>query len=203
MVLDPAALLATTTTRIAINVAQSARARRETPYGSSPPEPNDVRANPTVGLERGETLELALRMLLTRLSPSERAAYILREAFDYSYREIAEVLTIREANARQLVTRARRGLARERRTAPVSADDERRLVDAFVAAAQAGNLAHLEQLLAAHQAASANRAGALGDTRVPIAAGGYVLDIRSDRKARRGRRALSRSSRNRSARRAL
>src|SRR6185369_5302046 len=99
---NPSAFLATTTTRLAINVLQSARIRRETYVGQWLPEPVDTGADPGLGAERREALEIAVLMLLERLSPAERAAYILREAFDYSYKEIAEMLHVEEANARQL-----------------------------------------------------------------------------------------------------
>jgi RNA polymerase sigma-70 factor, ECF subfamily len=111
VVRDAAAFLATTTTRLAINVMQSARSRRETYVGPSLPEPVDSNADPRLGAERGEALEVGVRVLLKKLSRTERAAYILREAFDYPYRDIANVLRLEEANARQVVTRARRALA--------------------------------------------------------------------------------------------
>jgi RNA polymerase sigma factor (sigma-70 family) len=145
---DTAAFLATTTKRLALNVAQSARARRETSINPWHPEPVDVQADPTLGAERREALELAMLMLLERLSPTERAAYVLREAFDYPYRQISEVLAVSEANARQLVTRARLHLAGERRR-QVSTVEQRRFIDVFVDAAQTGDLTTLEQLLAA------------------------------------------------------
>jgi RNA polymerase sigma-70 factor (ECF subfamily) len=94
------AFLATTTTRLAINVMQSARSRRETNAGPWLPEPVDTGADPGLGAERGEALELGLRALLRKLSPTERAAYILREAFDYPYRDIANVLRLGEAKTR-------------------------------------------------------------------------------------------------------
>jgi RNA polymerase sigma-70 factor, ECF subfamily len=146
---DAAAFLATTTKRLALNVAQSARVRRETYVDARDPEPVDVQADPTLGAERREALELALRMLMEKLSPSERAAYLLREAFDYPYRRISDVLATSEANTRQLVTRARLHLASEPRR-QVSAAEQQRFIDAFVDAAQTGDLRMLEQLLAAH-----------------------------------------------------
>jgi RNA polymerase sigma factor (sigma-70 family) len=145
---DAAAFLATTTTRLAINVTQSARARRETHVGPSLPEPGDAEADPALAAERREALELAVQMLLGKLSPAERAAYVLREAFDYPYRHISQVLGLSEANARQLAVRARRRLSGESRR-PVGASEERALLDAFVAATQTGDLATLEQLLTA------------------------------------------------------
>jgi RNA polymerase sigma-70 factor (ECF subfamily) len=149
---DADAFLATTATRLAINVTQSARARRETHVGPSLPEPADAEADPALAIEQREALELAVRMLLASLSPAERAAYVLREAFDYPYRQISQILGLSEANARQLAARARRRLSGERRR-PVAATEQQALLDAFVAAAQTGDLATLEQLLAADVAA--------------------------------------------------
>ena len=145
---DSGAFLATTTTRLAINVTQSAHARRETPVIAYQPESADPRADPSLDLERGEALELALRMLLAKLSPTERAAYVLREAFDYPYREIARVLALNEANARQLVVRARRRLMGGNGRA-VEAAEHQRFGEAFAEAAQFGALAPFERLLAA------------------------------------------------------
>src|SRR4051795_13660922 len=143
---EPAAFLATTTTRLAINQAQSARVRRETYIGPWLPEPVDTAADPLLGAERGEALEVGVLMLLEKLSPTERATYVLREAFDYSYREIAAVLEIEEANARQLSARARGRLEGARRRS-ADAEEHRRLLTAIVAAAQAGELAQLEEML--------------------------------------------------------
>lgn len=119
---DPPAFLATTTTRLAINAATSARARRETCLGPRLPEPVDTTTDPLLGAERGEALELAVLLLLEKLPPLERAAYVLREAFDYTYAHIADLLHVSEANARQLATRARKHLAAERRTPAGVAD---------------------------------------------------------------------------------
>jgi RNA polymerase sigma-70 factor, ECF subfamily len=145
---DAAAFLATTTKRLALNVAQSARARRETCFQPWHPEQVDAQADPRLSAERREEIEHALLTLSEKLSHSERAAYVLREAFDYPYRQIAGVLATSEANARQLVTRARVRLANGRRR-QVSTAEQQRFVDAFVDAAQTGHLTTLEQLLAA------------------------------------------------------
>lgn len=125
VVRDTAAFLATTTTHLAINVIQSARARRETHVGPWLPEPVDTSADPALGAERGEALQFAVLVLLGKLSPTERTAYVLREAFDYPYRDIAGILRLEEANTRQLVTRARQHVADGRR-APVSSMEQRR-----------------------------------------------------------------------------
>ncbi len=148
VVRDAAAFLVTTATRLAINVLQSARSRRETHVAPWLPEPVDAKADPGQGAERRQALELGVRLLLERLSPAERAAYILREAFDYGYRDIANVLRLAEANARQVVTRARQHVASGRTMATSSAEQER-LLHALIAAAQDGDLAGLEDLFAA------------------------------------------------------
>jgi RNA polymerase sigma-70 factor (TIGR02957 family) len=158
VVRDPPAFLATTATRLSINVLQSARTRRETYVGPWLPEPVDTSADPGLGAERSEALELAVLLLLERLTPTERAAYVLREAFNYPYKEIAEVLRIEEANARQLVTRAREHVADGRRTR-VSDAEQRRLLQAFIAAAQNGDLAELERLFAADVVSQADGGG--------------------------------------------
>ncbi|MGV9383380.1 sigma-70 family RNA polymerase sigma factor [Nonomuraea sp. NPDC003707] len=145
---DPAAFLATTTTRLAINATQSARVRRETYLGPWLPEPVDTAADPYLGAERAEALEFAVLLLLERLSPTERAAYVLREAFDYPYRQIADILELNEPAVRQLVSRARKRVLIARRT-PVTQAEQRRLLTAFVAAARSGDMTALEELFAA------------------------------------------------------
>ena len=143
---DAGAFLAVTTMRLAINVGQSARARHETAIGPWPAEVLDAGDDPFLGAERREALEGAMDALLEKLSPVERAVYVLREAFDYPYGQIAELLAVSEVNARQLVTRARRGLAREQRR-PVRAAERQWLLSVFVAAARTGDIATLEHLL--------------------------------------------------------
>lgn len=167
VVQNPEAFLATTTTRLAINVLQSARTRRETYVGPWLPEPVDTSADPGLGAERAEALELAVLLLLERLSPTERAAYVLREAFNYPHKEIAEVLHVEEANVRQLVTRARQHVTDGRR-ARVSNDEQRRFLHAFVAAAQTGDLAELEHLFAAGVVSRADGGGFIRAAQKPV-----------------------------------
>ena len=164
VVRDAAAFLATMTTRLAINVMQSARSRRETYVGPWLPEPVDTSADPGLGAERGEALELGVLILLEKLSPAERAAYILREAFDYAYRDIADTLRLQEPNARQLVTRARQRVANGRRT-PANATEQRRLLAAFIVAAKNGDVAGLE----GHGAIGPNRYQSVMDFGCPPA----------------------------------
>ncbi|GED08775.1 RNA polymerase sigma-70 factor [Cellulosimicrobium cellulans] len=164
---NPDAFLTTTVTRLAINVAQSARVRRETYIGPWLPEPVDTSADPTLGAERGEALEVALLMLLEKLTPTERAAYVLREAFDYPYEQIAEIIGHSQASVRQLVSRARRHLGEERRTR-VTPEAQRRLLTAFVAAAKAGDVALLEQLFAEDVISYSDGGGVVRASKFPV-----------------------------------
>jgi RNA polymerase sigma-70 factor (ECF subfamily) len=164
---DAAAFLATTTRRLAFNVADSARARRETSVGSWLPERVDSGADPARDAEQREALERAVSVLMERLSPAERAAYMLREGFDYPYRQIAHLLALTETNARQLVTRARAHVS-SRGRARVGAGDQRRFVAAFVAAAETGDLVTLERLLATDVARHSERGKVREATRIPM-----------------------------------
>jgi RNA polymerase sigma factor (sigma-70 family) len=116
VVRDPAAFLAATATRLAINVMQSARSRRERYVDTMLPEPADTSMGPALSAELGDALHDGLLLMVQTLSPTERTAFILREAFEYAYRDIAGALRLQEANARQVVTRARQRLANHRRT---------------------------------------------------------------------------------------
>lgn len=145
VVLNASAYLATTTTRLAINRVQSARLRREVYPGKWLPEPVDTRLDPLSEVEQVEALEHAVLVLLETLSPKERAAYILREAFNYPYRQIAGILQLAEANARQLVARARKRVADNKPSPPVRSAERHRLLDAFITAAQKGDLSSLEE----------------------------------------------------------
>ncbi|MBB4909223.1 RNA polymerase sigma-70 factor [Actinophytocola algeriensis] len=166
-VTSPAAFLATTTTRLAINATQTARVRRETYIGPWLPEPVDTSADPHLGAERGEALGFAVLLLLERLTPNERAAYVLREAFDYPYSQIADIVQLSEAAVRQLVSRARKHVASERR-APVSGAEQRKLLATFVSAARSGDLAALEELLAADVISYSDGGGAVRASRIPV-----------------------------------
>lgn len=153
VVLDPLAFLTTTTKRLCINTLQSARARHETHIELWLPEPVDHKADPQRNIEQCEALEFAALTLLERLSPPERAAYVLREAFDYSYAEIAAIVEVTQTNARQLVSRARKRLAAERREAPTGAQRQRLVV--ALTAAQAGDLEMLETVFTEDMAMAA------------------------------------------------
>jgi RNA polymerase sigma-70 factor, ECF subfamily len=147
-VVDPSAFLATTARRLAINVRQSARARHETAF---PPALSELPATgeaPEAVVERTGAIEGALHLLLERLGPAERAAFVLRNGFDYPYPEVAATLALSAPNARQLVSRAHARIRSDRRQA-VHRDAHRRLVHAFAEASGAGDFRELETVLTA------------------------------------------------------
>lgn len=167
VVKEPTAFLATVTSRLAINLAQSARMRRESYTGPWLPEPVDTSADPQLGAERAEALDLAVLLLLEKLNPVERAAYVLREAFDYPYKRIADILETNEAHTRQLVTRARKRLAAERRQ-PVGDGVHRRLLEVFLDAARTGSLSVLEDVLTDDVVSYTDGGGIRGASRIPV-----------------------------------
>ncbi|MEP6478731.1 MAG: RNA polymerase sigma-70 factor [Rhodoglobus sp.] len=164
---EPAAFLATIVTRLALSALDSARARREVYVGPWLPEPVDTRADPALGAERSEALSLAVLLLLERLSPAERAAYVLHEAFDYPFRQVAELLETSEANARQLGSRARQHIDQER-GAVVAEPERERLLAAFLSAAQSGDLALLESTLAEDALSLSDGGGFVNAARNPV-----------------------------------
>lgn len=167
VVQDPPAFLATATTRLAINALQSARSQRETYIGPWLPEPVDTSADPTLGAERAEALGFAVLVMLERLTPTERAAYVLREAFAYPYEQICEIVQVSEAAARQLVSRARKHLTGERRR-EVPLSEQRRLLTAFLAAAKTGDLMQLERMLAEDVVSYTDGGGVVRASKFPV-----------------------------------
>ncbi|TCM38262.1 RNA polymerase sigma-70 factor [Kribbella sp. VKM Ac-2568] len=170
---DPAAYLAKTVTNLCLTRLTTARARRETYVGEWLPEPvlTDPRLDDLGPLEvvaERESVSMALLMLLERLSPAERAAYVLREAFGYSHREVAELIGTTEANARQLQSRARKRVAAETPPRRVDPGRWRQLVERFVAAAQLGDIAALEALLAEDVVSRADGGGKVVAARNPV-----------------------------------
>jgi RNA polymerase sigma-70 factor (ECF subfamily) len=147
---EPAAWITTVVTRLSINVLRSARVRRESYVGPWLPEPivEDPAPGPASRAELADSLSLAMLVLLERLSPVERAAYLLREVFGYDYARIAEIIERSEVNTRQLVTRGRKHLEASRPRFDVDEAARDALLDRFMAAAEEGDLESLEELLA-------------------------------------------------------
>jgi RNA polymerase sigma-70 factor (ECF subfamily) len=143
----PAAFVTTVATRLAIDVLRSARVRREAYTGSWLPEPL-VEDDAVKTVEDEEAVSLAFLVLLERLSPDERAVVVLRESFDYEFADIAEILDTSPANARQLLSRARRRIDEERPRFDPDPGERRALVARFLEAARKGDMDGLVALLA-------------------------------------------------------
>jgi RNA polymerase sigma-70 factor (ECF subfamily) len=147
---SPRAFVSTIVTRLAIDQLRSARARRESYVGEWLPEPivEDPRTDPERHAEVADSLSLAFLVLLESLSPEQRAAFLLREVFEYPYEQIAEIVQTSEANARQLVSRARGHVETGKPRFEASAERREELVRGFIAAAEDGDVKALEELLA-------------------------------------------------------
>ncbi|MFE5340701.1 sigma factor [Isoptericola sp. NPDC056578] len=144
---NPEAFLTTTTTRLAINVVQSAGRRHERPGDVQDARTSDDLTNPSVRADQTAAVAEALGLLLARLSGRELGAYLLRSVFDYPYDDVARILRTSAVNARQLVRRAACRLADGPVRTPVARSTHRRLVHAFLVAAREGEVAALEELL--------------------------------------------------------
>ncbi|MER6948711.1 RNA polymerase sigma-70 factor [Nonomuraea sp. NPDC000554] len=166
---NPAAWLARVVTNLCLNRLTSARVTRESYVGPWLPEPvQSARLGPLETAEQRDSVSIALLVLLERLTPAERAVFVLREAFAYDYREIAEVLDLSEAHCRQLRGRARRRLGEPRRFDRPSPEHWREVVERFLKAASDGDLESLERLLTRDVAAWADGGGKVVAARRPI-----------------------------------
>ena len=147
---SPRAFVATITTRLAINELRSARVRRERYVGEWLPEPilTDSRDDPAQHAEIADSLSTAMLVLLETLSPEQRAVLLLRDVFDYRYSEIAAIVGKSEDNVRQLASRARGHVESRRPRFESSREQRDELARRFFAAAEDGDLAGLEALLA-------------------------------------------------------
>jgi RNA polymerase sigma-70 factor (TIGR02957 family) len=147
---SPRAFVATVTTRLAINELRSARARRERYVGDWLPEPIITAGDddPARHAETADSLSLALLVLLESLSPEQRAVLLLHDVFDYGYPEIAAIVGKNEDNVRQLASRARRHVEQRRPRFQTTREQRDELAARFLAAAEQGDLAGLEALLA-------------------------------------------------------
>jgi RNA polymerase sigma-70 factor (ECF subfamily) len=148
---SPRAFVATVTTRLAINELRSARVRRERYVGEWLPEPiiTDGEDDPARHAEMADSLSLAMLLMLETLSPEQRAVLLLHDVFDYGYPEIGAIIGKGEDNVRQLATRARRHLEERRPRFQTTREHRDELAARFFAAAEQGDLAGLESLLAA------------------------------------------------------
>ncbi|WP_460303561.1 RNA polymerase sigma factor SigJ [Actinocorallia aurea] len=148
----PEAWLTKVLTNLCLTELSSARARRETYVGEWLPEPllaGDPMLGPADTAEQRESVSFAVLTLMERLSPNERAVYVLREAFDYPHREIAAILDTTEAASQQILHRAKGHLADGSARTEIDAASARRIVEEFLAAAASGRTEPLVRLLTA------------------------------------------------------
>jgi RNA polymerase sigma-70 factor (TIGR02957 family) len=147
---SPRAYLSTVVTRLCIDHLRSARVRRERYVGEWLPEPlvDDGRSDPADHAEVADSLSFAFLVLLESLTPEQRAAFLLREVFDYPYSDIAAIIGTGQDNARQLVVRARKHVDERRPRFEASQQRREQLARSFLAAVSNGDLQALEDLLA-------------------------------------------------------
>jgi len=146
---SPKAFLVTVVTRLCLNELDSARARREESRSDRLPEPVDLEQGGLARLEELEQLSMAVLVALEHLRPAERAVLLLHEVFDFPHEEIAKLVSRSPAACRKLLERTRQRVSEGRRLITASREAHQRLLDAFLLAASAGDVAALTGLLAA------------------------------------------------------
>ena len=157
---SPRAFLVTIISRLCINQLQSARVQREEYVGQWLPEPLVTDANDPLGIIRvDELLSMAFLVLLERLTPVERAVFLLREVFEYEYSEIAGILGQSEANCRQILRRARQRVNAMRPRFKASAEKQSELLERFLHAVGTGHIDRLLDLLASDVVLRSNGGG--------------------------------------------
>jgi RNA polymerase sigma-70 factor, ECF subfamily len=164
---SPKAYLATVTTRLAIDRLRSARVRREVYPGEWLPEPL-VDDEALRHAETADSLSLTFLHLLEKLSPVERAVFLLREVFDYPYEEVAEIVGKSPENCRQILTRAHRHVQEGRRRFDVSREERELIARRFVAAWEEGDTDGLIELLAPDATVYGDGGGKAPSVRVPL-----------------------------------
>jgi RNA polymerase sigma-70 factor (ECF subfamily) len=164
------AFLVTVVTRLCLDRLKSARAQREVYVGPWLPEPvfDAEGLSAEAATELADDLSFALLLALDRLSPLERAAFLLHDVFDTPFSEIAAMLDRTEAACRQLATRARRAVRDERPAPAATPDNHARLLQAFGEAVTSGNVARLAELLREDAVAITDGGGRKTAARNPI-----------------------------------
>ncbi|MDJ0382948.1 RNA polymerase sigma-70 factor [Streptomyces sp. G-G2] len=167
----PEAWLTKVLTNLCLNQLTSARVRRESYVGHWLPEPvlaGDPMLGPADTAEQRESVSLAMLLLMERLSPNERVVYVLREAFGYAHREVAEILELTESNCQQIYRRAKQHLATDRPRTEIDAAAARKVVEEFLAAALSGDTEPLIRLLADDAVSVADGGARVQALRIPV-----------------------------------
>jgi RNA polymerase sigma-70 factor (ECF subfamily) len=170
---SPAGFLVRMVTRLCIDTLGAARNRLTDYVGPWLPEPLVERgageSSPAALSEQADDLSVAFLLLLERLSPVERAVFLLREPFDFSYREIAEIVGKKEAACRQIERRARRRLEAAGRPAPADPAEHDRLLTSFLRATRDGDVEGMVSLLAQDAILYADGGGKAHAAGIPVA----------------------------------
>lgn len=168
---SPKAWLSTVVTRLAIDELKSARVRRERYVGDWLPEPvvaDGGASDPLASAEQAETLSMSFLLLLERLTPVERAVFLLHDVFGYGFSEVAAIVHRSEATCRQHAVRARRFLSENRPRFDASETDRDELVRSFLAASRRGDVASLIELLAEDVIVTGDGGGKVPQWSAPI-----------------------------------
>ncbi|MUL41687.1 sigma-70 family RNA polymerase sigma factor [Streptomonospora sp. PA3] len=174
----PAAWLTKVVTNLCLNRLASARATRESYIGPWLPEPvltDEGALGPMETAEQRDSVSVGVLVMLERLTPPERAVFVLREAFGHTHREIADLLDVDEEHSRQLLRRAREHVGTPRRRFTPDTAQQRRILERFFAAAVEGDVAALERLLAEDAVAWTDGGGRVRAAVHPIAGRGKVV----------------------------
>jgi len=167
---SPKAYLSAVVTRLAIDQLRSARVRRETYVGQWLPEPllTNGDDDPAAHAEQADSLSMAFLLLLERLSPVERAVFLLHDVLGYGFNEIAEIVGKTEGNCRQVALRARKRIQSDRPRFEASEHERDELASRFFAAVQDGDLDSLVEMLAADVVVYGDGGGKAPQWMVPI-----------------------------------
>ena len=170
VVRDVKAFLVTILTRLALDRLKSAQKQREEYIGPWLPEPvfTGIEGDPYARATRDEKIEMALLRTLERLSPQERAVLLLYEVLDHDHNEIAELLGITAAASRQLLHRAKERVTAEKQRFTPEPEQQRRLIDSFVAAMVNGDVATLRNMLTDDVVALADGGGKTFASKRPV-----------------------------------
>lgn len=187
---SPRAYISTLVTRQSIDQLRSARVRREQYVGEWLPEPLAIESTPAEQVETADSLSLAFLVVLESLTPQQRAAFLLREVFEYPYADVAEIIGTSVDSTRHLVSRARAQVRERRPRYSTSKGQQEELARRFFAAAQQGDLLALEALLAEDVALHADGGGKVPAQRQPVFGNEKVAKVISAGVATLGRRGM-------------
>jgi len=165
------AFLTTVVTRLSLDELRSARRRREEYVGPWLPEPvftRELDAPPSANVEHKESVSLALLVVLERLSPLERAVFVLREVFDLEFAEIADAIGRSEAACRKLLSRARQHIEQRDANRPAHVGAQLGVASAFFLALSSGDLNEVIKVLAAEAVATTDHGGKASAARRPV-----------------------------------